>query len=170
MTIGAKTAWACVAGLGLLVAVMGAALAENAATDTSVARGRYLVTIGGCNDCHTAGYAESGGTTPEHDWLAGSPVGYQGPWGTTYAANLRLVIGSMSEPEWIAHARQKRLPPMPWFNLAKMTDEDLEAIYTYVKSLGPAGTPTPAYVAPGGKVETPYIVFVPRVDERRAAR
>ncbi|MEJ2396973.1 MAG: cytochrome C, partial [Gammaproteobacteria bacterium] len=28
-------------------------------------RGRYLVRIGGCNDCHTAGYAESGGKTPE---------------------------------------------------------------------------------------------------------
>jgi mono/diheme cytochrome c family protein len=170
MTIGAKTAWACVMGFGLLVGMLGAAMAGEVTSDASVARGKYLVTIGGCNDCHTAGYPESGGTTPEHDWLAGSPVGYQGPWGTTYAANLRLVIGSMSESEWIAHARKERLPPMPWFNLAKMTDQDLRAVYAYVKSLGPAGVAAPAYVAPGGKVDTPYIVFVPQTDAKHAAR
>lgn len=170
MTIGAKTAWACVVGFGMLLAMLGTALAANEATDASVARGKYLVTIGGCNDCHTPGYGEAGGTTPEHDWLVGSPVGFKGPWGTTYAANLRLVIGSMSEAQWLAHARKERLPPMPWFNLARMTDQDLKAVYAYVKSLGPAGFAAPAYVAPGGKVETPYIVFVPQTDAKHAAR
>lgn len=57
---------------------------------SSVDRGRYLITIAGCNDCHTAGYPESGGKVPEFQWLKGSPIGYQGPWGTTYPANLRL--------------------------------------------------------------------------------
>jgi hypothetical protein len=97
-------------------------------------------------------------------------VGYQGPWGTTYASNLRLVIGSMSEAQWIAHARKERLPPMPWFNLRAMTDQDLAAVYAFVRSLGPAGTVAPAYVAPGGKVATPYFVFVPQVDHKQAAR
>jgi mono/diheme cytochrome c family protein len=161
---------ACAAGLGSLVAGQGPAVAGETGLDARVARGKYLVTIGGCNDCHTPGYGESGGQLSERDWLVGSPVGFQGPWGTTYAANLRQVIGSMSESEWVAHARKQRLPPMPWFNLARMTDPDLRAMYAYVKSLGPAGWAAPAYVAPGGKVTTPYIVFVPQVDAKQAAR
>jgi len=151
--------------------VLGAAL-DAAAADTggdAVARGRYLVTIGGCNDCHTAGYPQKAGNVPEHDWLEGDAVGFQGPWGTSYASNLRLVIARMSEAEWVAHARQERLPPMPWFSLAKMTDADLKAIYAFVRSLGPAGAAAPAYVAPGGKVTTPYIVFVPVTDQKQAA-
>ena len=27
------------------------------------------------------------------------------------------------------------LPPMPWFNYGKMTDEDLEAVYAYLRSI-----------------------------------
>ncbi|HXZ44261.1 MAG TPA: hypothetical protein VEH53_05485 [archaeon] len=30
---------------------------------------KYLVMISGCNDCHTAGYAPSGGKVPEREWL-----------------------------------------------------------------------------------------------------
>jgi mono/diheme cytochrome c family protein len=158
--------------------VVGAVLAQGVSVDSlagdkahnAVERGRYLVTIGGCNDCHTDGYLQSGGKVPESGWLEGTAIGYQGPWGTTYASNLRLVIGKLSEAEWVAHARKERLPPMPWFNLAKMTDDDLKAVYAYVRSLGPAGVAAPAYVAPGGKVTTPYFVFVPVVDQKQAAR
>ena len=58
-----------------------------------VERGRYLTHVAGCNDCHTPGYMQNGGPKlPEKDWLTGVPVGYQGPWGTTYAANLRLIL------------------------------------------------------------------------------
>ena len=160
-------------GAAVSVALLCGMAAEAVAGDRdadAVARGRYLVTISGCNDCHTDGYLQNGGKVPETEWLKGTAVGYQGPWGTTYAANLRLVIGKMSEAQWVAHARQERLPPMPWFNLARMTDDDLKAVYAYVRSLGPAGVATPAYVAPGGKVNTPYFVFVPVVDQKQAAR
>ena len=125
-------------------------------------RGRYLVKIGGCNDCHTPAYPEKAGAVPEAEWLTGVPVGFQGPWGTTYAANLRLSIGAMTEPQWLAVARKPMKPPMPWFALRDMTDADLRAIYRYVKSLGPAGTPMPEFVPPGGAVKTPFIVFVPQ--------
>ena len=76
---------------------------------------------------------------------------------------------SMSEAEWLTHARRQRLPPMPWYNLKAMTDDDLKAIYAFVRSLGAAGIAAPAYVAPGGKVSTPYFVFVPQVDKKQAA-
>jgi mono/diheme cytochrome c family protein len=143
--------------------------AGAAAGESVLDRGRYLVTIGGCNDCHTAGYLAAGGATPESDWLTGSPVGYQGPWGTTYAANLRLVASRLTEAQWVEHARKERLPPMPWFNLREMTDPDLKAVYAFIRSLGSPGAAAPAYVAPGGKVTTPYFVFVPQVDEKQAA-
>ena len=127
-----------------------------------IERGRYLVRIGGCNDCHTAGYLEAAGRSPEADWLTGSAVGFQGPWGTTYPANLRIALANYSEAQWIARARSEMRPPMPWFNLAAMTDDDLKAMYRYVRSLGAKGTPAPDYAAPGQAVNTPYFVFVPQ--------
>lgn len=128
----------------------------------TVDKGRYLVTIAGCNDCHTAGYPESGGKTPESQWLKGSPIGYQGPWGTTYPANLRLSAANMNEEQFIARSRSELLPPMPWFNLLAMTDDDLKAIYRYIKSLGEPGEAVPAYVPPGVSPTTPFILFVPQ--------
>ena len=164
-----RIALGALVGLVIAAGYPAGAVAGDAGDNARVARGRYLVTIGGCNDCHTASYGEQAGRVPEQDWLKGVPVGFQGPWGTSYAANLRIVVNGMSEAEWVKHARQERLPPMPWFNLAAMSDADLKAIYAYVRSLGSAGTTMPAYVAPGGKVATPYIVFVPQTDQRQAA-
>jgi hypothetical protein len=112
---------------------------------------------------------QAGLKVPEQEWLKGGPVGFQGPWGTTYAANLRRVVNSMSESQWLTHARQDRLPPMPAYVLQRMREDDPKAIYAYVKSLGDVGDPAPSYVAPGGKVTTPYYVFVPQTDEKKAA-
>lgn len=156
-------------GVACMLGVTAESVAGDRAADAA-ARGRYLITIGGCNDCHTPGYMERGPAVPEGEWLTGMPVGFQGPWGTTYASNLRLVISRQTEAQWLVHARQERLPPMPWFNLRAMTDDDLKAVYAYVRSLGAPGNPAPAYVAPGGKVSTPYFVFVPVTDQRQAAR
>ncbi|HXG02999.1 MAG TPA: c-type cytochrome [Candidatus Binatia bacterium] len=125
-----------------------------------VERGRYLVKIAGCNDCHTPGYAERAGDVPEERWLVGDTLGWRGPWGTTYAANLRLYLNGMTEAQWLAAARALRSrPPMPWFALRDMTDEDLRAIYRYVRALGPAGTPAPAYVPPDRTPAPPYVQF-----------
>jgi hypothetical protein len=131
----------------------------------AIARGRYLIATSGCNDCHTPFYAERGGNVPETEWLVGMPVGFFGPWGTSYPANLRLVAARMSEEQFIARARSQLLPPMPWFSLAAMTDDDVRAMYQFILSLGPAGEDMPAYVPPGQKITTPYIEFVPRIDE-----
>lgn len=133
---------------------------------SSVDRGRYLITIAGCNDCHTAGYPESGGKVPEFQWLKGSPIGYQGTWGTTYPANLRLSVANMSEEQFIARSRSELMPPMPWFNLVAMSDQDLKAMYAYIKSLGEPGEEVPAYVPPDIAPVTPYIVFVPQQPAR----
>lgn len=40
------------------------------------------------------------------------------------------------------------LPPMPWEMIRKMTDDDLNAVFTYLKSLPPVKNQVPAPVPP----------------------
>ncbi len=150
------------AGLGLLPA--------HAADDASIERGRYLVKTAGCNDCHTAGYMEKSGAVPEQDWLQGDRIGWRGPWGTTYAINLRLYLEPLSEAQWLTIARHKPArPPMPWWSLRDMSDEDLRALYRYIRHLGPAGRSAPGFVPPDQEPGTPYIVMVPQTGPAPAA-
>ncbi len=136
------------------------ATASAAEPDAAIARGRYVIATSGCNDCHTSGYIMNGGTTPERDWLQGDTLGWQGGWGTTYAPNLRLYFASLDEAGWIAVARKREfLPPMPAPSLRAMTDDDLRAVYRYVRSLGAAGSPAPAHLPPGQKAAGPVVVF-----------
>ncbi len=123
------------------------------------ARGRYLVLTAGCNDCHTAGYALANGNVEESKWLLGDVLGWRGPWGTTYAANLRLSASNKTADEFIALARSPLRPPMPFFNLRAMTDADVTAIYAYLRHLGPAGKPAPAYVPPDQTPAGPFVQF-----------
>jgi mono/diheme cytochrome c family protein len=125
-----------------------------------IERGRYLARIAGCNDCHTPGYAQAGGKLAEKQWLVGDRLGWRGPWGTTYPSNLRLYMQSVSEEQWIriAHTAQYR-PPMPWFALRDMTTRDLRAIYRFIKHLGPAGEPAPAYLPPDQEPKGPFVLF-----------
>jgi mono/diheme cytochrome c family protein len=148
-----------------------AAQAAGPKTDPAdVERGRALTVIGGCHDCHTPGYPESGGKVPPAEWLTGNRVGFQGPWGTSYPVNLRLYVQGKSEQEWLARVRQPMLPPMPWFNLRDTRDADLIAMYRYIRSLGAAGQPAPAAAGPGVKVGTPYFEFVPKNLPKQAAK
>jgi mono/diheme cytochrome c family protein len=125
-----------------------------------VTRGRYLSRIAGCNDCHTEGYLVSEGKVPEAQWLTGASLGWRGPWGTTYGANLRLFVNALTEEQWLTTARQlKARPPMPWFTLNTMDETDLRALYQFIRYLGPAGKPAPAYVPPGQEPTTPYALF-----------
>ena len=138
----------------------GVAATQADRTAEHVRRGRYLVLITGCNDCHTAGYAQSGGKLPEKDWVTGDGLGWSGPWGTTYAINLRLYVKDMTAAQWLATARARMArPPMPSSALQAMTDDDLAGIYYFLRSLGPAGKMAPAYVPPGGKPATPVVRF-----------
>lgn len=133
---------------------------KTAAMGNYIERGRYLVKIAGCNDCHTAGYAQSAGQVAEKDWLMGDQLGWRGPWGTTYAANLRLSLSKMSEADWLKTAQTMKLrPPMPWFALRDMDKEDVRAIYRFVRHLGPAGAPAPAYVPPDQAPAGPHVQF-----------
>jgi hypothetical protein len=124
--------------------------------------GRYLVRVGGCNDCHTDGWMETNGDVPEESRLTGSAVGFRGPWGTTYPANLRLTVQNLTEDEFVDMLQtRKALPPMPWMNINGISDPDARAIYQYIRSLGSAGELANMPVPPEEEPTTPYILLVP---------
>lgn len=153
-----------------------------------VKRGEYLVTIMGCNDCHTpkvmtdqgpaldtkrlmSGHPAEVPLAPIKDkeavqtgqWVMMHPMvtAYAGPWGTSYAANLTpddTGIGSWSYEQFkkaVVEGKSKGLdggrmllPPMPWQNLVNIKDEDLQAIFAYLKSLPPVKNVVPAPAPP----------------------
>jgi hypothetical protein len=152
--------------LAALFAAAAFAVAHAGATQpakadaNSIERGRYIARIAGCNDCHTAGYAMSGGATPEKEWLMGDALGWRGDWGTTYPPNLRIALSKMTEDQWVKTAKTVQYrPPMPWFALRDMHEQDLRAFYRFVRQLGPLGSEAPAYLPPGKMPSGPYIQF-----------
>jgi hypothetical protein len=147
-----------------------------------VKRGEYLVTIGGCDDCHSP--KNMGPRGPEIDMerrLSGYPsarplpqfdttlasrgisqfnhdlTAAAGPWGVSFAGNITgdaTGIGNWSLQQFTTALRKGKwkgietsrplLPPMPWFNTAKMTDEDIEALFLFLKSTKPVENVVPA--------------------------
>ena len=130
--------------------------------------GKYLIMVGGCHDCHTPGWMESHGQgVPEENYLIGLHIGFRGPWGTTYGSNLRAFATQFVEDDFVKVLRARTTrPPMPWSAVHAMSDQDLRAVYQYLKSLKPTGKAAPAYVPPGVEPTTPYFVLDPSVSPR----
>jgi mono/diheme cytochrome c family protein len=133
---------------------------SKVALNKQIERGRYVVAIAGCNDCHTPNFLVNGGKTPQKDWLTGGVVGWRGPWGTTYPTNLRLYFQEITEGQWVQVAKEmQRRPPMPYYSLNAMSQADVRAMYAFIRSLGPAGKPAPAFVPPDKVPPQPYVQF-----------
>lgn len=92
---------------------------------------------------------------------------WSGPWGISYTANLtpdeNTGIGIWTEDMFVRairtgrHMGQSRpiLPPMPWQFYRDLTDEDLKAIYAYLRTIPPVHNRVPEPAPPGGvKVAT----------------
>ena len=141
--------------LCVILCSIASAFAETTSL-SPVDRGRYIVRTSGCNDCHTAGYMPALGKIAESEWLKGDSVGWQGPWGTTCAINLRLFVSRLTEEQWLSVEKTAEArPPMPWWALHDMDDQDLRAIYSFIRSLPVDGEEAPAYLGPGITRETP---------------
>jgi mono/diheme cytochrome c family protein len=86
---------------------------------------------------------------------------WAGPWGISFAANLTpdaaTGLGAWTPELFIKTMRtgkhfgvgQPILPPMPWFALAELTDQDLKAVFVYLKSIKPIKNQVPRPVPPG---------------------
>jgi hypothetical protein len=155
------------------------------AQESQVTRGEYLVTIGGCHDCHTP--LVPGPNGPEPDMkrgLSGHPqdlvvrapasvsdpwmgamtptlTGWSGPWGVSFSANLTPdpetgILRDFTEQQFIQTMRTGRhqgqgrriLPPMPWQNYGKMTDDDLKAVFAYLRQIPPVKNKPPDPLPP----------------------
>lgn len=149
----------CFVAMLMLAAGVAASAAESSSGKDSIARGRYLLIVGNCNDCHTAGFAPSEGKVPESQWLLGDgQLGFRGPWGTTYAPNLRLTLSRMTEDQWVQFAKNLRTrPPMPWFSVNQWTEKDSRAFYRYVRHLGAVGKAVAAGLPPDKTPPPPYV-------------
>jgi len=135
----------------------------SSAAEVSIERGRHLVRISGCSDCHTPGFMQLGDKVPESEWLTGVPLGWRGPWGTTYPANLRRQLAAWENvEEWIKMVRARNgLPPMPWSSLHAMSDDELRSIHAYIRSLPMNGETMPAPVPPVKEPATPWLNLEP---------
>ena len=116
-----------------------------------VAYGKYLTTIAGCLGCHTTEDARHR-PIPGMEFAGGNE--YRGPWGTNRSANITPEahnwMGHATKEEFVA--RFKAFAPlvenspvaprgqntvMGWLAYSGMTDEDLGAIYDYLKTVRP---------------------------------
>jgi hypothetical protein len=84
-----------------------------------------------------------------------------GPWGVSFAANLTsdaTGIGNWQESNFITAIREGKfkgiasarplLPPMPWEMLKNMTDDELKAIFAFLKSTKPIQNIVPEPLPP----------------------
>jgi hypothetical protein len=153
--------------------------------DSLIKRGEYLVTIAGCDDCHTP--KKMGPHGPEFDmerrlsgyrmdapfpsvdsniiksgWVLTNMelTGWAGPWGASFTANItsdETGIGNWSEAQFRKAFQQGKwkgmdgnrnlMPPMPWQNYSHMKDEDVKAIFAFLKSTTPVKNVEPAIKA-----------------------
>ena len=124
-------------------------------------------------------------TLPAGPWIVSTTwdlTAWSGPWGVSYAINLTpdqdTGIGIWTEEMFIASMRtgmhmgeassRPILPPMPWQDLKHLTDDELKALFAYLRSLPPtknrvpdpvilpppdagaSGAPAPGSTDPGG--------------------
>ena len=159
---------------GVAVAKSKEAKGAKAMKMDPVARGGYIVSYSGCNDCHTPWVFNKEFGMPIPDMtrmLSGHPAGtpdsatkinpktdlaliggtftqFTLPFGIVYSANLtpdkETGLGNWTEEMFIKALRtgmhlgaegRPILPPMPWPEFRNFTDEDLKAIFAFLKSI-----------------------------------
>jgi mono/diheme cytochrome c family protein len=181
-------------GVALILAsvmlLMFAGCTSKSTAPSQVERGKYLVMVGGCNDCHSPKIFTPAGPIPDTTrLLSGHPANTQlpeipkgvigpnqwgalttndltawaGPWGVSFSYNLtpdmKTGIGGWPEDMFIQTLRKGKfmgmsrdiLPPMPWQPIGQMSDDDLKAIFAYLKSLPAINNPIPAPIPPAAQ-------------------
>ncbi len=145
----------------LAAAAVGLSLAGTASAQSQVERGKYLVGIAGCTDCHTPGYFF--GKPDMARYLGGSEVGFEIPGlGVFHGPNLTpdpdTGLGKWSVDQVIAALQTGKRPDgrelapiMPWRAFATFTKEDVTAIAVYLKSVPVVKNKVPGPFGPTDK-------------------
>jgi mono/diheme cytochrome c family protein len=148
----------------LAIAAGYAALSGLGAEIGQVARGEYLVRLGGCTDCHTPGHLL--GKPDVSRFLGGSDVGLEVPGvgifvGPNLTPDNETGLGNWTKDQ-IATAIQTGVRPdgrvlapmMPWRAYAGLTKSDAAAVVEYLRGLPPISHKVPG---PFGLGEKPAI-------------
>jgi hypothetical protein len=162
------------ASAGLAFAKGGKEGKAKEAKEDPVARGGYIVSFAGCNDCHTpwvfnkdlgmpvpdmtrmlSGHPANGPETaakidPKTDlaFISADFTSFKLPFGTVYSQNLtpdkETGLGNWTEEMFIKALRtgmhmgaagRPILPPMPWPEFRNMTDDDLKAVFAFLRTI-----------------------------------
>jgi len=159
-------------GAAALAFAVSAPVYAQGNANPAVERGRYLVQITGCHDCHSPkiegmtpdlkrALSWRPGTTPLPSAAKGEVhasldlTAWQGPWGASVASNLTpdaaTGIGTRyTEAAFLTTMRTGKkpngtmiLPPMPADVYKNMTDDDLKAIFAYLRTIPPVSNHVP---------------------------
>jgi mono/diheme cytochrome c family protein len=168
----------CLAYAAAVTAALVMASSAGAADKKTIERGKYLVTFGGCFDCHTPGYFF--GKPDMARYLGGSDVGFEMPGlGVFVGPNLtpdpETGLGQWSEAQIVTALQTGKRPDgrelapiMPWRSFASLSRSDAHAIAAFLKSLPPVSHKVPGPFGPDEKVSVFRMKVVP--PEAAAAR
>ncbi len=124
-----------------------------------------------------SGHPESEGVPPPFKPIKGSPyvihinghlTAWSGDWGVSFAANLTpdqntglgiwtedMFVEALKKGKHMGKGRQI-LPPMPWNWYGQLPDEDLKAMFAYLRSIKAISNRVPIPLGPDGKpIEAP---------------
>ena len=159
---------------------------ENISETEIIKEGKRLVTVLGCNDCHSPKVMTKYGPAPDENLLlSGHPMNLKishnsmtqkaenwilfhlngtatiGPWGVSYAANLTpddSGIGTWTLEQFTRAMREGKfkglkngrqlLPPMPSVGYKELKNEEIEAMFKYLKSIKPIRNIVPTPIPP----------------------
>jgi mono/diheme cytochrome c family protein len=107
---------------------------------TAEKRGDYLVTIGGCRDCHTP--QQNGQRMMELDLAGGFFL--RGPWGEVASTNITQapsgipyydegLFRDVMRTGWVKARKLTQI--MPWWNLRGLSDDDLKSMFAYLRTV-----------------------------------
>ncbi|WP_158814736.1 c-type cytochrome [Methylocapsa sp. S129] len=151
-----------------LLAIAG--LVTPAAAEDQIERGKYLVTISGCSDCHTPGGML--GSPDMTRMLGGADVGFGIPGvgvfiGPNLTPDKETGLGAWTSDQIIAAITTGKRPDgrllsgvMPWQELSHLTGADAQAIAAYLKSLPPVKNAIPGPLGPKDKPSVSVSVIV----------
>jgi mono/diheme cytochrome c family protein len=130
---------------GATLTAFGLLSSPASADDAQIARGRYLVIVAGCSDCHTPGALI--GAPDMKRYLGGSDVGFSIPGqgvfvGENLTPDKETGIGSWTSEQILSAIRTGKRPDgvelspvMPYSAFSHLSDEDAQAIAAFLKSL-----------------------------------
>jgi mono/diheme cytochrome c family protein len=158
--------------IAILMAGLALAAPSLAAADEAqVERGRYLVGLAGCNDCHTPGYFL--GNPDMTRFLGGSDVGFEIPGlgvflGRNLTPDKETGLGTWSQADIVRALTTGERPDgrilapiMPYHAFAGLTPEDQVAIAAFLQSLPPVSHAVPGPFAPGETVPAFFMRTMP---------